>query len=237
MQDEVADTGLMMMGHRFYAPDLGRFLNRDPIGFRGGPNLFEYAGGRPTHSTDATGLQEETKTWGQLLKEAFFGTFNTENAKRFGLSLLEAMDFLSPKSMLVNMGLDAASGEGGGNGEAPLLPILGLGRYLKGALRRSLRNQIQAGDIIDCPGGWNVNPGAKLRTRTIYKRGDEIDQLENLVSQYPETGLTQKQWKKIFGNLEMIDEYGNIEIADIHWFEHPNVDVLHQLKFKDWLYE
>ena len=35
VQDEVADTGLMMMGHRFYAPDLGRFLNRDPIGFAG----------------------------------------------------------------------------------------------------------------------------------------------------------------------------------------------------------
>ena len=57
VQDEVADTGLMMMGHRFYAPDLGRFLNRDPIGFKGGPNLFEYAGGRPNQATDAAGLQ------------------------------------------------------------------------------------------------------------------------------------------------------------------------------------
>lgn len=46
VQDEVAETGLMMMGHRFYAPDLGRFLNRDPIGFAGGAtylNMLEAA--------------------------------------------------------------------------------------------------------------------------------------------------------------------------------------------------
>ena len=58
VQDEVADTGLMMMGHRFYAPDHGRFLNRDPIGFAGGLNLFEYAGGRPVSYIDPNGLDE-----------------------------------------------------------------------------------------------------------------------------------------------------------------------------------
>jgi RHS repeat-associated protein len=57
VQDEAADTGLMMMGHRFYDPDLlGRFLNRDPIGFRGGLNLFEYASGSPVMKADASGL-------------------------------------------------------------------------------------------------------------------------------------------------------------------------------------
>ena len=56
VQDEVADTGLMMMGHRFYAPDLGRFLNRDPIGFAGGLNLFEYAGSSPINHIDPAGL-------------------------------------------------------------------------------------------------------------------------------------------------------------------------------------
>ena len=58
VQDEVADTGLMMMGHRFYSPELGRFLNRDPIGFRGGLNLFEYASSAPTWRTDSKGLQD-----------------------------------------------------------------------------------------------------------------------------------------------------------------------------------
>jgi RHS repeat-associated protein len=58
VQDEVADTGLMMMGHRFYDPGLlGRFLNRDPIGFRGGMNLFAYSNSSPVDSVDPVGLQ------------------------------------------------------------------------------------------------------------------------------------------------------------------------------------
>ena len=57
VQDEVSETGLMMMGHRFYAPTLGRFLSRDPIGHAGGLNLYEYANNSPTTFTDAAGLQ------------------------------------------------------------------------------------------------------------------------------------------------------------------------------------
>ena len=67
VQDEVADTGLMMMGHRFYAPDLGRFLNRDPIGFAGGMNLFEYANGRPHQAVDPDGTR--SRTWADELHD------------------------------------------------------------------------------------------------------------------------------------------------------------------------
>ena len=65
VQDEVADTGLMMMGHRFYDPGLmGRFLNRDPIGFSGGLNPFEYSNSRPVSSTDPAGLNpNDTAGW------------------------------------------------------------------------------------------------------------------------------------------------------------------------------
>ena len=47
------------MGHRHYDASLGRFLNRDPIGFAGGLNLFSYANGNPTTLTDHTGLKPE----------------------------------------------------------------------------------------------------------------------------------------------------------------------------------
>lgn len=67
VQDEVADTGLMLMGHRFYDPSgpaggTGRFLNRDPIGFQGGLNLFEYAQNSPINFSDSTGLQISTSS-------------------------------------------------------------------------------------------------------------------------------------------------------------------------------
>ena len=60
VQDEVADTGLMMMGHRFYDESGGgRFINRDPIGFSGGLNLMEYSRSSPITHTDASGLVPE----------------------------------------------------------------------------------------------------------------------------------------------------------------------------------
>jgi hypothetical protein len=45
------------MGHRHYAADLGRFISRDPIGFRGGLNLFGTAfGNNPLTMVDPSGL-------------------------------------------------------------------------------------------------------------------------------------------------------------------------------------
>jgi hypothetical protein len=38
-----------------YVPKLGRFLQRDPAGFRDGMNLYEYVGSRSTAFTDPTG--------------------------------------------------------------------------------------------------------------------------------------------------------------------------------------
>ena len=60
MTDESGETGLHLAGHRFADLTLGRFLNRDPIGFAGGLNLLGYAGGAnsPVNMLDYTGLQE-----------------------------------------------------------------------------------------------------------------------------------------------------------------------------------
>jgi RHS repeat-associated protein len=47
VNDDVGDSGLYLMGHRHYDPSLGRFLSRDPIGFAGGLNLYEYSRSSP----------------------------------------------------------------------------------------------------------------------------------------------------------------------------------------------
>ncbi|MBI1756661.1 MAG: RHS repeat-associated core domain-containing protein, partial [Fimbriimonas ginsengisoli] len=49
-----ADSGLMLLGHRYYDPSTGRFLTRDKV--RDGRNWFVYCDNRPTCRTDPDGL-------------------------------------------------------------------------------------------------------------------------------------------------------------------------------------
>ena len=44
------DSGLMLLGHRFYDPGTGRFISKDPIG--AGENWYTYASNNPTMSLD-----------------------------------------------------------------------------------------------------------------------------------------------------------------------------------------
>ena len=48
--------GLYFNRHRYYSPSPGRFISQDPVGFKGGINLYGYAGNSPTNLTDPTGL-------------------------------------------------------------------------------------------------------------------------------------------------------------------------------------
>jgi hypothetical protein len=44
-------------GYRYYHPDLGRWISRDPIWEEGGLNLYEFVGNRPTSRVDRFGLE------------------------------------------------------------------------------------------------------------------------------------------------------------------------------------
>ncbi len=49
-------TGLSYYGYRFYVPQLGRWLNRDPLGEKGGINLYGFVKGNPINFVDFWGL-------------------------------------------------------------------------------------------------------------------------------------------------------------------------------------
>jgi RHS repeat-associated protein len=51
------ETGLIYYGYRFYDPVTGRWLNRDPIGERGGANLVGFVKNQPISIIDRLGLQ------------------------------------------------------------------------------------------------------------------------------------------------------------------------------------
>jgi RHS repeat-associated protein len=50
------ETGLHYNWHRYYDPNIGRYLTSDPIGLRGGINLFIYAFNNPINLIDLFGL-------------------------------------------------------------------------------------------------------------------------------------------------------------------------------------
>ena len=51
-----AGTGFELLGHRFFDEANGRFVNRDPIGYDGGIDLYEYGNDEPQTDGDPTGF-------------------------------------------------------------------------------------------------------------------------------------------------------------------------------------
>lgn len=58
-------VGLNLTWYRAYAPGIGRWLNRDPIGVTGGNNLYGYVGDGPLGGVDSLGLFK----WGDSLPD------------------------------------------------------------------------------------------------------------------------------------------------------------------------
>jgi RHS repeat-associated protein len=54
--DPLAELGWLHVGERYYDPSAGRFVQRDPIGIRGGLNVYEYAKSGPVILVDPAGL-------------------------------------------------------------------------------------------------------------------------------------------------------------------------------------
>jgi RHS repeat-associated protein len=77
-----SETGLYYMPARYYSPALGRFVQADPVGFRGGMNLYAYAGNDPVNLMDPMGLtpdgsyeQKYTITLSETIATPFMGLF------------------------------------------------------------------------------------------------------------------------------------------------------------------
>lgn len=61
-QQWYSELGLYDLRNRFYSPDIGRFLQPDPIGFRGDrTNLYRYCRNNPVGRRDSFGLFDNTR--------------------------------------------------------------------------------------------------------------------------------------------------------------------------------
>ena len=97
-QEWYQQVGLYDLRNRFYSPDLGRFLQPDPIGFRGDrTNLYRYCRNNPVTRLDRFGLQDAT-----VPEVRVTGT--------------EPIEPSEPSEPIDHSGTGAPSGGGGGGG-------------------------------------------------------------------------------------------------------------------------
>ncbi len=61
------DFCIVIQKNRYYSSEQGRFISRDPIGYRAGVNLYGYVKNRPTYYFDPLGLRDIATVGGSII--------------------------------------------------------------------------------------------------------------------------------------------------------------------------
>ncbi len=113
------ETGLYFYRTRYYSPDLGRFIHRDPLGFVDGLSKYEYALNNPTNWVDPLGLSSNPcdRPWWEGALDGL----------QTGLDVLGLVPGLGEPFDLINAGIYGARGDylNAGLSLAGMIPIGG----------------------------------------------------------------------------------------------------------------
>ncbi len=98
-----SEPGLHYNYFRDYNPSLGRYMQSDPIGLRGGPNTYNYVFSNPLQFIDSLGLVTEVLVWTKAggkdvghtairLNNHVYGIYPTDSNGNFRFDFLELMN-------------------------------------------------------------------------------------------------------------------------------------------------
>ena len=103
---------LQHVGYRWYQPEIGRFVRRDPIGIGGGINLYLYCGGKALTAVDPGGTSVLSVPFGPVILSELLDDFATKYA------IISCIALLSGSGG--NPSGDNGGGGGGGGNSWPM---------------------------------------------------------------------------------------------------------------------
>jgi RHS repeat-associated protein len=109
----IPELGLYYYKARIYSPTLGRFMQTDPIGYKGGMSLYDYVGGDPVNLVDPTGLATVStkykETGSRIVRTASVtvnADFNNDGTDDLSSKQLNSIGKDFSKSIIANNGAD-----------------------------------------------------------------------------------------------------------------------------------
>lgn len=196
-----SELGLYDLRNRFYSPDIGRFLQSDPLGHAGGDNLYRYCSNNPLKWNDAFGLWDASGvTYSNYVQAAQPGVVVTGSptytAGNFGSNI--------PDGSIGSPGSLYGAGGGGLFGDTALNAGRGTGESSgsgEGFDRRLSPGQDSTSTItVDPDGTLRITViGAAVPPNFVYKPYPDISALvvvSELLADYP--GLATGR-QRLFG--------------------------------------
>jgi RHS repeat-associated protein len=196
------DSGLQLLGHRYYDPSIGRFLSSDPA--QAGTNWYAYTGNNPLGSTDPSGLFDWKRFTGGVLAGVAGGIIGGPIGAAVAVGIFEGLyeygqtgdvgrsvgvGVIAGGTTLIVGGivktnpyagfLSGAAGDGAGD-------VIGSG--VGDGFGEGLTNCFAAGTVVQMAGG-------KTKPIETVRRGDRV------MSRDPHSGRTEgKRVVRTFGH-------------------------------------